>query len=813
VPDHAEQFERLRAALGSRYRLVRELGRGGMATVYLAEDLKHDRRVAVKVLRPELAAALGAERFLREIQIAAVLAHPHILPLHDSGEADGFIYYVMPFVEGETLRDRLTRQRQLPIEEAVGIAHEVGDALSYAHGLGIVHRDIKPENILFMGGHAVVADFGVATAVGVAAGTRLTESGLAVGTPKYMSPEQAMGQDDVDGRSDTYSLGCVLYEMLAGDPPFGGSTVQAVLARKLTEPVPRLSILRETVSPALEQAVGRALAKVPADRFGTTAEFAAAAAKGAAPGAPPDRPAGRDRRATARPAARPRAGPAVVLVVALLAAVVGIVWRLRPGDSGGTIQPPAGAPSSATLGPPTVAVLPFENQGSAADDYFAAGMTDEIATRLSAVSGLGLVPSRAAQRYARTSMTMREIGQELGIDYLLSGSVRWAGAEADARTVRVTIELLRARDERQLWSTTYDRVIDDIFEVQSDIAVQVVERLGVTLLEGERSRLGARPTANHEAYTLYLKGRYFWNKRTEENIQIGLDYFQQAVALDPEFALAWAGIADMWIARGWYGRLAPRETYPKAKYAAMKALELDSTLAEAHTSIAHIHFQFDHDWEAAEREYLRAMQLKPSYPIAHHWYGGYLSATGRHEEALRQAETARTLDPLSLIIQTWVGLRYYFAGRNEEAIAEYQKALELDHEFAPAHWHLGWAYEQSGRFKDGIAEAERALALDAGNLMYLASLGHAYASAGMQKEARATLARLEQGSASRYVSAYHVAAVHLALGDVDAGMDWLERAYDEQSPWLGYVGVDPRFDPLRGHPRFERLLKRARLSS
>ena len=280
--DHADQFERLRAALASRYRIVREAGQGGMATVYLAEDLKHDRRVAVKVLSRELAAALGPERFLREIQIAAVLAHPHILPLHDSGEADGFVYYVMPFVEGETLRDRLVRQRQLPIGEAVRIVQEVADGLAYAHGLGVVHRDIKPENILFMGGHAVVADFGVATAVGQAGGARLTESGLAVGTPVYMSPEQAMGQGDVDGRSDTYSLGCMLYEMLTGDPPFGGSSPQAVVAKKLTEPVPRLSSLRETVSPALEEAVRRALARMPADRFGTAAEFASAAAEAVA---------------------------------------------------------------------------------------------------------------------------------------------------------------------------------------------------------------------------------------------------------------------------------------------------------------------------------------------------------------------------------------------------------------------------------------------------------------------------------------------------------------------------------------------------
>ena len=812
--DHAEQFERLRAALASRYRIVREAGRGGMATVYLAEDFKHDRRVAVKVLKPELAAALGSERFLREIQIAAVLAHPHILPLHDSGEADGFVYYVMPYVEGETLRDRLVRQRQLPIGEAVRIVQEVADGLGYAHSLGVVHRDIKPENILFMGAHAVVADFGVATAVGVAGGARLTETGWSVGTPMYMSPEQTMGQGDVDGRSDTYSLGCVLYEMLTGELPFSGSSPQALVARKLSEPIPRLSNLRETVSPALEEAVRRALARIPADRFDTVAELASAVAKGEAPDTAAVPSAGRAGRPGARDDARPPVPRAVLpLAGVLAAALVGAVWLLRVGDTDGTAQRPAGALNEDAQRPTTIAVLPFENLGSADDEYFAAGMTDEITSRLGAVSGLGLVSSRAAQRYTRTDMTMREIGRELGIDYLLIGSVRWDGAESGSRGVRITLALLRARDERQIWSTTYDRVIDDIFEVQSDVARQVTERLGVTLLEGERTRLGAEPTENHEAYTRYLKGRYFWNKRTEEDIQVGLDYFQQAVDLDPGYSLAWVGIADTWIFRGWYSRLAPRETFPKAKSAAMRALEFDSTLAEAHASMAHIHLEYDHDWEAAEREYRRAIELDSMYSIAHHWYGGYLSAMGRHEEALRHAETARTLDPLSLIIQTWVGLRHYFAGKNEAAIAEYLRALELDRDFAPAHWHLGWAYEQSGRFEEGVAAAERALALDGGNLVYLASLGHAYARAGMKDEARATLARLVQASTNRHVSAYHVAVIHIALGDTSAGLDWLERAYAERSPWIGYLRVDPRVSPLRSHPRFESLLGKAGLRS
>ncbi len=323
---------------------------------------------------------------------------------------------------------------------------------------------------------------------------------------------------------------------------------------------------------------------------------------------------------------------------------------------------------------------------------------------------------------------------------------------------------------------------------------------------------GARPTGNPEARTLYLKGRYFWNKRTNEDIQTALDYFQQAVDLDPGFSPAWVGIADTWIFWGWYSRLAPRETFPRAKRAVMMALEFDSTRAEAHTTLAHIHLEFDYDWEAAEREYLRAIEIDPEYSIAHHWYGGFLSAMGRHQEALQQAETARTLDPLSLIIQTWMGLRYYFAGDYDAAIAEYGKALELDRDFAPAHWHLGWAYAQTGQFKKAVAEAERALALDGENLVYLASLGHAYARAGRMGEARATLVRLERASSSRHVSAYHVAAIHVALGDSGSALDWLERAYEERSPWMAYTAVDPRFEALRSSDRFESLLRKVRLS-
>ena len=495
-----------------------------------------------------------------------------------------------------------------------------------------------------------------------------------------------------------------------------------------------------------------------------------------------------------------RAGVALFALAALLLVTALAIFN-RP-------RPERAEPTAARA--PAIAVLPFENVGNADDEYFAAGMTDEITNRLGAVSGLGVVPSRATERYARTNKTMREIGRELSVDYVLLGNVRWAGEEAE-RKVRVTMELLRVSDERQLWSTTYDRVIDDIFEVQSDIATQVTNRLGVTLAERERQQLSATPAENHAAYTLYLKGRYFWNKRTEGRVQTAQNYFQQAVDLDPGYSLAWVGLADVWIFRGWYSLLAPRETFPKAKQAAQRALQFDSTLAEAHASLAHIHFEFDHDWPAAEREYQRAIQLKPSYAIAHHWYGGFLSAMGRHAEALQHAEKARTLDPISPIIQTWKGLRYYFARKPDEAIAEYAKALELDRDFAPAHWHLGWAYEQKGRYNEAIASAQRALTNDPKNLLYVASLGHSYAKAGRTSEARAVLKQLSDAAKAQHVSAYHVAMIYIALGETGPALDWLDRAYEEQSPWVGYLKVDPRLDPIRTQPRFAQLLTKAKL--
>ncbi len=783
----SEAVTRLNAALEGRYAIERELGEGGMATVYLATDLKHKRNVALKVLKPELAAVVGAERFLAEIETTANLTHPHILPLFDSGEADGFLFYVMPHIEGESLRERIDREKQLGVDDSVAITRKVAGALDYAHQNGVVHRDIKPGNILLSSqGEPLVADFGIALAAGEGDRTRLTETGMSIGTAAYMSPEQSMEGDQVDGRSDTYSLGCVLYEMLLGDPPFTGSNPLAILVRKSTETPSGLRTVRETIPEALEEAVLRALAVTPADRFTTAADFAEAL---------------RDESlALAVPSSGSRAKTQHVSPASMR-----IVGRSMFGTSDEDVRPSTGA----GVETPVIVVLPFENQGAPEDDYFAAGMSDEI-RRLVGVSGLRVISRRAALGYVGTDKSVLQIGEELGVGHILEGTVDWADAGAGSR-VRISVELIRVADAELVWSNSFDRVIENVFDLQSDIAGQVIDQLGVTLLGSEHPELAASATENAEAYKLYIKGRFFWDKRTDQDVQTGLAYFQQAVGLDPGYSLAHVGIALVWIYRGWYSIVAPSEAATHVKEAVLNALQFDEALAEAHASLAWIYFDFDHDWEAAEGEYELAIGLDPNYATGHQWYSGYLSAMGRHQEALREAERARELDPLSPIINTFVGLAHYFAGRYEQAIQEFGMALELDPRFEPAHWHLGWALEQTGQYVEAISAAQEAIDNSEGNPLYIASLGHAYAKAGDITQARQVLDLLEREAATRHVSAYHTGVIYGAIGETDEAFVWLDRAFEERSSWIGYMAVDPRLDGLRSDPPFDALIRKAGL--
>ena len=526
----------LARALQDRYRIERELGRGGFAVVYLAHDLRHDRPVAVKVLHEEIAESVGKERFEREIKLAARLQHPHILGVFDSGDVGGRLWFAMPFVEGESLRDRLTREGALPINDAVGIAREVADALDHAHQHGVMHRDVKPENILLSGRHAMVADFGIARAL-ASGGSGLTQTGMSVGTPGYMSPEQAMGEKVTDARTDVYALGCVLYEMLAGEAPFTGPSAQSVIARMLTETPRSLHATRAGVSETLDAVTLRALARVPADRYATAAEFgdalaqvAAANQSGVAPSAAPPRAAG---AAPAALAARPKRGTPIFAVFAL-GIILGLgglfAWRSRHGDSGGR----------------GLAVLPFDNVGAAEDAYFADGITEEVRGKLAAIPGLRVTARTSSNMYKGSKKSPADIAGELGVEYLLTGTIRWEQAADGQRRVRVTPELIKASDGSNKWQQSFDAVLNDVFTVQTGIATRVAQALDVTLAAQVQQKLEARPTKNLEAYQEFLLGE----KATEamarsdgKSLAEGDAHYSRAVAIDTGFGIAWSRLA------------------------------------------------------------------------------------------------------------------------------------------------------------------------------------------------------------------------------------------------------------------------------
>ena len=531
---------RLEPALAGRYSLDRELGQGGMAVVFLAHDLRHDRQVALKVLRPEISAEVGAERFLREIKMAAGLTHPHILPVFDSGEAGGLLFYVMPSMEGRSLRERLEKERQLSLQEALRLTREVASALDYAHRHNVVHRDIKPENILLHEGAAMVADFGIGKALS-GDGRSITQTGLAVGTPAYMSPEQSAGELATDGRSDLYSLGCVLFEMLTGEPPFTGVTPQAIIAKRFVSPIPKVRTTRD-VPEAVDAAVTRALARTPVDRYPTAAEFAEAL-----------RTSGRDLAT----------GPQRV-----------------SGDASRTA-------------PKAIAVLPFKNMSADPEnEYFSDGMTEEIINALGKLSGIQVASRTSSFAFKGKDVDVRQIGEKLGVTTVLEGSVRKVGNK-----IRLTAQLINVESGYHLWSDTYDRQLEDVFAVQDEISRAIVDALKLRL--GSDQGQVVAPTKNLEAYTLYLKGRFFFAKLSEPALRRSLDLFQQALLLDPALARAYAGIADTWcnLADDW---VAPDDAYPRAKGAAERALQREPELADAITSLGKVLGW--HEWKFVESE-------------------------------------------------------------------------------------------------------------------------------------------------------------------------------------------------------------------
>ena len=738
------------AALGDRYAIDRELGRGGMATVYVAQDRRHAREVAIKVLRPDVAAAIGAERFLREIAIAARLTHPHVLPLIDSGQAAGSLYYVMPYVRGESLRQRLARERRLPLKDALRIARELGAGLDYAHREGFIHRDVKPENVLLADGHAVIADFGIARAICQSCdGQNVTEVGLTIGTPEYMSPEQAAGDRDLDGRSDLYSLACVIYETLAGEPPFAGASARAVMAQHLSEAPPPLRARRPDAPAAVEQALARALAKDPADRFATVAQFVAALEATDAPGAAP-----------------------------------ALVGKTR-----------------------SLAVLPFVN-GSAdpENEYLCDGVTDELINALTKVEGLRIASRTSVFALKGKPQDIRAIGALLGVSAVLEGTVR----KADDR-LRITVQLAAADDGRTLWSERYDRRLDDVFAVHDEIARTIVSTLRTTFLADIADPTPRRYTDNVQAYSLYLKGRFCWNKRSQEGVREAIAYFEQAIDHDPGYALAYSGLSDSYGLQVDYRGVPVTEGYKLARRYALKALELDDTLPEAHTSLAWVQFAYDWDWAAAERSYRRALELNPAYATGHHWYSFVLLVTGQADQALVEAHTALELDPSSLSIRRGLGWLYYYTRRYEAAVYHLRRAIAMNPTSEDTYRILGLVLTQQGAYDEAERAFREAITLSPELSYATAGVAHVLALQGRRREAEALLAELEARAREHYVSPVAFCIVHLGLRNTDQVFQWLERAYQDRRGWLTYLKVDPMLDAVRDDPRFAEFVKRMKL--
>jgi eukaryotic-like serine/threonine-protein kinase len=751
----SDLLERLREAVAARYTVQRELGEGGMAKVFLAHDLKYDREVAIKVLRPDLAADVGVGRFLHEIQVAARLHHPHILPLYDSDQADGMAYYVMPYIRGETLRQRLKRERQLPIPEALQIAREVADALSYAHAAKVVHRDIKPENILLDSGHALVADFGIARAIGES--QSLTSKGHVIGSPSYMSPEQIDGSEFIDGRSDIYSLGCLLFETLVGQSPFKGTTVTAIIANRLTNPVPSARAFRELVPEAVDAALKKAMATLPADRFSTAAQFAEALGT-----------------------------PATVAIAV--------------GAAQAMTQEVAAAKS--------VAVLPFENMSADPEnEYFSDGITDDIIAQLSKISALKVISRTSSMQYKKTNKKIATIAEELGVAAILEGSVRRAGPR-----VRIVVHLVDPKSEKHLWGETFDRQLTDVFEVQSEVAQQITGALAVALSPEEKQRVEKKATGDAEAYNLYLLGRFHVNKWSEANVLKAIDHFQGAIEKDPGYALAYAGMADAYelLSIGLSSRPA-MENLAQAKSMALKALELDDTLAEAHTSLAYARWLGDLDWSTAEREFKRALELKSSYVPAHQWYAEYLAALGRHDEALTEIKRAQQLDPLAVPVNRAVGWVLYFARRYDQSVEELQKALAMDAEFLGARLVLWWVQVAKGATEEAIADIRKEIERPGSGTVKKLMLAYACAAAGKKEEATGLLWEVDAKLVAEDRLALLSTFPLVALGKTDRAFQQLERAYEHREPGLMFLKVAPWLDALRGDPRYNVLAEKLRL--
>ena len=784
-----------------QYQIDRMLGQGGMGIVYLAFDEVLRRKVALKFLHEDVTGdSTRLLRFRQEARAASALNHPNILTIFDFGERDQCQFSVTEYVEGETLRQQMVTGR-MSLRSILDICVQIASALAAAHDAGIVHRDVKPENIMLRrDGLIKVLDFGLAKLTNSAihnleTSTQVdTSPGMIIGTVQYMSPEQLRGQN-VDARTDIWSLGVILYEMLAGEAPFSSDTQSDMIALIL-QTKPAFTWRASDLPPELEWILKKALAKDREERYQSVKELLI------------------DLKRIAKEV------EAETVLSALPTTVMEAV-RITPDGSDANVSRASRPPALLSTRPQTssrrrtsktissIAIIPFENlTGDENAEYLSDGITESIINNLSQLPRLRVMARSTVFRYKGRDIDPLEIGEQLNVQAILTGRVLQV-----RDSLVISTELVRVADGSQLWGQHFNRPSGDIFAVQEEIARQISEKLQTRSTSEDKKRLAKRYTQSAEAYQLYLKGRYFWNKRTPEGFQKAIGWFGQAAQTDPNYALAHAGLADCSTLLNFYGVVQPRITMAHAKSAVEKAIKADESLAEVHSSAAMVAFWYDWDWLRAEIEFERAIKLNPGYASAHEFYGWFLAAKGDAEKSIEEGSRAIDLEPLEPAVNLALGKSYYFLRRFDEAIDLCRRTLSIDPDFVPARYFLGQSYNQKGRFTEALAEYDRGLLKLGQTAFGTAVIAQAQALAGNRDAASEMLKQLESASqsAEHYVPAFGLAMVHVALGHIEDALTWLERACDERALWMVYLNVDPAFDSLRPEPRFKNLIERLKL--
>lgn len=736
----------------SHYRILEKIGQGGMGAVYKAEDIKLQRTVALKFLAPALTSDSEAKQaFINEAQAASALDHPNICTIYEIDEtAEGQVFIAMAYYQGETLKHKIERG-PTSMKEAIHLIQQIGAGLSKAHEKGIVHRDVKPANLMVTDDQVIkILDFGVAK---FQFKTNVDNPGVIIGTPAYMSPEQAFGMP-VDHRSDIWSVGVILFEILTSSLPFDGNSDRALMRAIVNDAPLSLSSFLGSLSANIQNIINNTLAKNPDDRYQNIKEFLSELDQ----------------------VERNRLSQSDTRVV-------------------GVSQPAV----------PSIAVLPFIDLSAEKNqEYFCDGLAEEIINNLSRLKVLRITSRNSSFQFKGQNLNVSQIGRSLNVQKVLEGSIRKGG-----NRLRIAVRLINVSDGFLVWADTYERELADIFEIQDDISRSVVENLEIQLAGASVKELAKHYTDNVEAYSSYLRGRFYWNKRTAESLKTSIDYFQSAIKMDSKYALAYSGLADAYIVLGLYGRSSPSEVMPQAVRAAEQALQIDELLPEAHISLGCARAVYEWNWNEAEGQFKRGIELKPEYAEAHHWYAiNFLTPLSRFEAAIQEIETALDLEPSSVVIRATVGLVYYFARQTDAAIDHFQRALDMDPDFPVTNLFLGQAYVQKSRFEEAIDYFQRALKFYGESHNTLANYGYAAARAGKKDVALKVLKQLLDSAKKRYVSSYDIASVYCGLGDMEQALSWLEKALEEHAFLLSYLNVDPLMDPLRHQERFQRMTKK-----